>query len=149
MTEQKQTSVPPDEPENFPSSVFLIYRAQIIPILGRVTRLGRRLDNDIVIMDVTISRYHAEIHFKDGEFTLIDLNSTGGTFLNNQRVHQSTLYTGDIIVLSNEPLMFFANDASLEQSTSLSTGFLVEMQQSSAQRESFRKTSRASIKPAL
>ncbi len=48
---------------------------------GAVTRLGRALDNDVVVNHASVSRYHANIVSRNGVFDLIDLNSRNGTFL--------------------------------------------------------------------
>ena len=71
-----------------------------------VINLGRRLDNHLVIDDPRISRYHAQIRYVRNHFTIFDLNSTGGTFVNGQRITQSILYPGDVISLAGLPIVF-------------------------------------------
>lgn len=56
---------------------------------GRNTRahitLGREDDNDLVVQDNTISRYHAGITaIGDGRYDVIDLGSSNGTFLHDE-----------------------------------------------------------------
>jgi predicted component of type VI protein secretion system len=48
--------------------------------------------NDIVLQDVErmISRFHCEIHVKDGKLFLIDCNSSNGTKLDGRRVAPGT-----------------------------------------------------------
>jgi pSer/pThr/pTyr-binding forkhead associated (FHA) protein len=87
-------------------NAYLVINAQIFPIKTRVVRIGRKFDNDLVLQDLSISRYHAEIQYDGDRFLLVDLNSSGGTFLNNQRVEKTILYSGDIISLSSTPIMF-------------------------------------------
>lgn len=53
--------------------------------------IGRNLDNDLVINDSKVSRYHARIERHNSEYYLIDLDSTCGTNLNSQPVKKSTV----------------------------------------------------------
>jgi pSer/pThr/pTyr-binding forkhead associated (FHA) protein len=56
-------------------------------IRGPLTRIGKLEDgNDIVIKSEGMSRAHALIEFKDGDFLVRDLRSTNGTFLNDRPV---------------------------------------------------------------
>ncbi len=50
---------------------------------GRVMRIGRALDNDLVVSDLQVSRHHAEFRATpDGRFEIRDLGSHNGTFVN-------------------------------------------------------------------
>jgi pSer/pThr/pTyr-binding forkhead associated (FHA) protein len=51
-----------------------------------VTRLGRGVENDIVIPDAPVSRMHAEIRSVAGSFRAYDMGSTFGTFVNDESV---------------------------------------------------------------
>ena len=66
-----------------------------------VTTVGRSPDNDIAFpQDANVSRYHAEIEARNGEFCLIDLGSSNGTTVNGSRVTgEKYLSPGDVIVL--------------------------------------------------
>ncbi len=73
-----------------------------------VTRLGRALDNDIVVTHSSVSRHHASIEAANGAFELKDLNSQNGTFLGNRRVTQARLSDGDSLRLGEAPFIFRA-----------------------------------------
>ena len=47
-------------------------------------RIGRHSNNEIVILEESVSRHHSEIEFKEGNFYLIDIGSTTGTFIKIQ-----------------------------------------------------------------
>ncbi len=49
--------------------------------------LGRGTENDLVVPHASVSRAHARIQRRNGAYQLVDLNSTNGTFLNDQPVH--------------------------------------------------------------
>ena len=44
-------------------------------------QIGRHSTNQIVIFDESVSRYHADIFFKNEKFYLRDIGSTTGTFI--------------------------------------------------------------------
>ena len=49
-----------------------------------VTNIGRDRDNDIVLDSDSVSRRHAKIEHRDGHFHVVDLDSTNGTFINDE-----------------------------------------------------------------
>jgi pSer/pThr/pTyr-binding forkhead associated (FHA) protein/subtilisin family serine protease len=57
--------------------------------------VGRDADCDIVLQSTLVSRRHARIECGPGECTLVDLQSSNGTFLNGRRVVQARLTPGD------------------------------------------------------
>ena len=64
--------------------------------LGKVTCIGRGLDMDIRIDDLTVSKRHARIIANDrNEYILEDLASSNGTFLNDAQVTTRKLRNGD------------------------------------------------------
>lgn len=74
-----------------------------------VTTLGRTTDNDVSFPnDSNVSRYHAEIEFRDGEYCLIDLNSSNGTSVNGQKsTGEVYLKPGDRILLGGSSEISF------------------------------------------
>ncbi|MFF9863559.1 ABC transporter ATP-binding protein/permease [Streptomyces tendae] len=55
--------------------------------LGRVMRIGRALENDLVVSDLQVSRNHAEFHSTpDGRMEIRDLGSHNGTYVNGQPI---------------------------------------------------------------
>lgn len=68
---------------------------------------GRHPSSDIFLDDVTVSRKHVEIKREDGNFSLHDLGSLNGTFVNRQRVDSSPLSNGDEIQIGKFRLVFF------------------------------------------
>ncbi len=76
------------------------------PISSRQVTLGRSSVNDIVLDLPTISRTHVSIAQQGDVFVLEDLQSTNGTFLNNQPVTRSRLREGDRIRLGKVVLRF-------------------------------------------
>jgi len=73
-----------------------------------MTRLGRALDNDIVVNHASVSRYHASIQSRDGGFELVDLNSRNGTWVGDRKITEARLSTGDSIRLGDAEFTFRA-----------------------------------------
>ncbi len=71
-----------------------------------LTVVGRGSEAGIVIKDVNISRRHASFNLTDGRWSIKDLNSTNGTFVNNRRVNTEALHGGDVLTLGITKLEF-------------------------------------------
>ena len=108
-------------------TAYLILNAQAFPILKELTTIGRKLDNDLVIQDVLVSRHHAEIIQRDGAYFIRDKNSTGGTYLNNKRITEAQLFSNDLILLANTPLMFIQEDQKFKEKSNTPTDSLPRM----------------------
>ena len=67
-------------------------------IQGKVLKIGRRPDNDIIVSDLAVSKQHAELRQSPGgAYRIVDLGSHNGTYINGTRVNQASLSEGDII----------------------------------------------------
>lgn len=75
--------------------------------IDKVLTLGRQGDNDIIIKDPFVSKKHLKIVKDEGEYYLEDLNSSNGTFLNNQSVEDVVrLANGDRIGIGSIEFLF-------------------------------------------
>ena len=99
-----------------PSGVWLEADHGKFPVLG-VCSIGRSPKNAIVVDSPKVSRRHALINIQNvGEFWLIDLGSSNGTFLNGRRLHQPVrLSDRDQIVIGDHPFMFHQPEAVTEE----------------------------------
>jgi adenylate cyclase len=68
-----------------------------VPVTGGRTRLGRGGDNDVVLSDVSVSRYHAEILREADGWSVHDLKSTNGVEVNRVPVEKAPLRPGDLL----------------------------------------------------
>ncbi|GLX19877.1 ABC transporter ATP-binding protein [Streptomyces lavendulae subsp. lavendulae] len=57
--------------------------------VGRVMRIGRALENELVVSDLQVSRHHAEFRSTGGRFEIHDLGSHNGTYVNGQPLPKS------------------------------------------------------------
>ena len=69
----------------------------VIPMATAIT-LGRKENNTVVLNDRFVSSYHAKIYLKNREYYLEDLQSTNGTYVNENKIEGNIrLYVNDII----------------------------------------------------
>ena len=83
----------PVPPAHMPSVVW--------PLPTTTLRIGRAPDNDIVLSDLSVSSHHAELRNVAGAYRIVDLDSSNGTFVNEQRVTAALLSDGDIVGLGD------------------------------------------------
>lgn len=96
-----------EDPARIPEDAFVIVDGiKVIPLNQPLVRIGRRLENNLVLDDPRVSRTHAELRAINGRYVLFDLNSTGGTFVNGLRITQSVVYPGDVISLAGVNLVY-------------------------------------------
>jgi len=76
-------------------------------------RIGRAPDNDVVISDLSVSRYHAELRKAGDAYQIADLESHNGTYVNGQRVSSAPLTDGDIVGIG--PSTFRLSGAELQE----------------------------------
>lgn len=72
---------------------------------GRST-LGRDNQNDIIINDDSVSLVHARLIEKEGQFRVLNLLSTNGTWVNNKKVTDSALQDGDSVCFGEAEFLF-------------------------------------------
>ncbi len=68
--------------------------------------LGRSVENDIILEQAGVSRNHAQLRRRQQRWVLFDLNSSGGTFVNGERIFEAALQTGDVISMATAKLIF-------------------------------------------
>lgn len=69
-------------------------------------RIGRHSSNDLPISDPSVSRQHAEIRRRGSGFTISDLNSMNGVFVNNKQQKHSALEDNDAVELGDVAFRF-------------------------------------------
>jgi len=76
-------------------------------LTGEVTIVGRGSEADIVVNDSGVSRQHVKFEVTDFGTILIDLGSTNGTFVEDQRIKEATLLDGNAITIGRTTIMYW------------------------------------------
>jgi eukaryotic-like serine/threonine-protein kinase len=86
-------------------TVTLLHPVQSTPVQSwtfeqeSVVRIGRAMDNQVVLYSAVVSRHHVELRNTNGQWEVVNLG-TNGTYLDGKRVNQAPLEDGGIIRLA-------------------------------------------------
>lgn len=69
----------------------------------KVITIGRSVENDVVLNDMSVSRFNTQIVFSDkGEYSVVDMGSANGTYVNGCRISgECPLKPGDVVMVAN------------------------------------------------
>lgn len=101
-----------DVVKNLPSSAGILLVLKGAGVGGRYlldaaeTKIGRDINNEICLDDITVSRSHALISKSDG-YTIKDLGSLNGTYLNAVVVREAKINPGDEVQIGKYHLTLF------------------------------------------
>jgi len=76
--------------------------------------IGSMEDNDVILEDESVSRYHARIFLEQEDYFVQDLSSTNGTWVNGVRVREAFLKSGCTVRVGHSNLRFSALDERVE-----------------------------------
>jgi hypothetical protein len=79
------------------------------PLHGDRMTIGRRPDSDVFLDDVTVSRDHAILVRRGGDYYLDDCGSLNGTYLNRERIESHRLTDGDEVQVGKYKLAYFSH----------------------------------------
>jgi len=74
-----------------------------------ITTAGRHRDSDIFLDDVTVSRRHAEFYRMGARFSVRDVGSLNGTYVNRDRIEETELFSGDEVQIGKFRLIFMTH----------------------------------------
>lgn len=92
-----------------PATLELMDSGEVAPVFSvesDTVRIGRIGDNDVVLPDPNVSRFHARVTRRGGSYHITDLGSTNGTWVNEMRIGEAELADNDVIRLGNTRLVF-------------------------------------------
>jgi hypothetical protein len=105
-----------DPPTGTHRDIYLIIQGErTFDLTEPVIRLGRALDNDLIIEDRMVSRYHARLRRRYGRYILEDLGSSGGTTVNGFAIQEIVLRPGDLISFSGVDLIYVESEPLIPQ----------------------------------
>ncbi len=84
-------------------------------LIGEVSRIGRAVENEIVVSSKRVSREHACVRREGWRAILADLGSANGTFLNGERLSEPMqLRDGDQIKVGDVQFVFHDPDVTYQ-----------------------------------
>lgn len=89
-----------------PEVVTLAIGGKAYPVSNTRTTLGRSRQCDVHVTDANVSRKHAEVRREGTEYWIVDLGSTNGTLVNDERVDRARLHDGDRVTVGATEILF-------------------------------------------
>ncbi|MFL6061710.1 MAG: FHA domain-containing protein [Marmoricola sp.] len=74
-----------------------------------VVSAGRHPESEIFLDDITVSRRHVEFRREGGTYSVHDVGSLNGTYVNRDRIDDALLQNGDEVRIGKYRLVFFAS----------------------------------------
>ncbi len=99
--------------EYIPACLIVLYGGSIgqkFDVTDEETFMGRDENNSVVFSQADVSRRHAKVVMKKGDFVLVDLDSTNGTYVNDEPVAMRHLSNGDLVRVGGMILKFLKGD---------------------------------------
>jgi hypothetical protein len=73
---------------------------------GALITIGRGSDNDVILDDPEVSRHHCQLKLQHGAYSLADLGSRNGSWVNGDQVSEVALGPGDVIRIGSTKIEF-------------------------------------------
>lgn len=96
---------------------------EFFPLKDGFVKIGRESDNDIQLLNDTVSRHHADISNMPNVCEIRDNKSANGTFVNGQRIESAMLSHGDEIRFGDTIMRFEAVDHEVKDDMSTSRDY--------------------------
>lgn len=107
VMERVEIPAPQQKPQN---AQLIINGERTILLEEPVINIGRSRDNHITLDDPYMSRHHAQIRLRFGRYTLFDVQSQSGTYVNDVRIREHPLQAGDVIRMGKMQLIYLEDD---------------------------------------
>lgn len=102
----KRLSAPREKPDEISATV---------PATGKL-RIGRAPDNDVVLRHASVSWHHAIMEVSDSTWILVDLSSSNGTFVGDERVTRRAISPSDTVRIGSVPLVLRPGEVAAQRS---------------------------------
>ena len=104
---------PAEKPQSSLLGVSLPFTGRRFPLKPVVSTIGRAAENDVVLNDAGISFMHAKIINENGNWRVLNLLSTNGTFVNGVKITLSPLKPGDRVRFGRAEFLFDCGEKGL------------------------------------
>ncbi len=102
--DQREEGAASEGPKGRP--FFIVEGRRHVNLTDPAVSIGRALDNDVIIDDPRVSRHHAQLRHRYGHYVLYDLDSSGGTRINDYPVEECVLHSGDVISFAGVEVVY-------------------------------------------
>jgi ABC transport system ATP-binding/permease protein len=111
----RQSPAPPPAQPRRPRGGTTVARppSAIHTIDQLVVRIGRAPENDVVLDDLLVSRFHAILRRSDNRWELVDSNSANGTYVNGNRISSAVIGADDVVGIGHQ-LLHLSGDTLVE-----------------------------------
>lgn len=95
------------------ATLYLKFKESVLkelPLKSGITTIGRAESNDIHINNMAVSGNHARIIANANAFTIEDLGSTNGTYIDGKRITRQKLVHNTVITIGKHSLVFIDPD---------------------------------------
>lgn len=96
-----------------PPNPQIVVDGQAIDLQGDIINIGRSRENHIVLDDPAVSRHHVQLRLRSGAYLIFDIQSQSGTFVNEVRVREHRLASGDIVRIGQTQLLYMQDEEPL------------------------------------
>jgi len=97
-------------PDSASRALLLVHTDGAAPVQfdlgGALISIGRASDNDVIVDDPEVSRHHCQLKLQHGAYSLADLGSRNGSWVNGQPVSEVALGPGDSIRIGSTEIHF-------------------------------------------
>lgn len=93
--------------ESIDNKAYLNYKNKRYNLNRNGLTIGRSKSNDVILDNKSVSRKHAMIVYVDSNYSIKDLESKNGTYVNGEKINKAILNNEDEISLGNSKLIFF------------------------------------------
>lgn len=87
------------------------FAGQVVALDQSVVTIGRGEDNTFQLAHPSVSTRHAEFRAEGGDYRLVDLGSTNGSRVNDEKITETILRNGDVVMLGNMILSYESDTA--------------------------------------
>lgn len=97
------------------ASLKLMFNGEMqkeVPLDKETITLGRKADNDIQIDNLAVSSHHAKVITILNDSFIEDMNSTNGTYVNDNLIKKHALKNGDVIKIGKHELKYISEGSS-------------------------------------
>jgi hypothetical protein len=93
-----------------PRALLIIDGSRTVHLEHNIVNVGRARTNNIVLDDPYVSRHHIQLRQREGAYLLFDVDSQSGAYVNDVRVKEHRLRSGDLIQVGQTRILYLHDE---------------------------------------